>query len=153
MLKQPLLYVEDEPNDAMLLEVAFRHAGISNPLKVVSDGEQAVEYLSGKGIYADREKYPLPCLVLLDLNLPLKPGFDVLRWMRAHPNLRTLPVLIFTSSDRPHDINLAYQLGANGYLIKSPSLAEWKSRAAAIRDFWLIHNLAPVPLMETHLVR
>ena len=135
-----VLYVEDEETDVLLLQQVFRRAGISNPLKTVKDGKAARDYLAGKEAYEDRQAYPLPGLVLLDLNLPYWSGFEVLEWIRQQPQLRWLPVVVFTSSSRPDDVVRAYNAGANAYLVKPNSLAELTAQVLAVRDFWFLHN-------------
>jgi len=140
-----ILYVEDEETDVTLLQHVLAKAGIHNPLQTVKDGKAAKDYLAGNGAFADRTQYPLPSLVLLDLNLPYWSGFEVLEWVRQQPQLRRLPVVVFTSSNRPDDIARAYDAGANAYVVKPNSLADLASLALALRDFWLIHNRLPDP--------
>lgn len=140
-----LLYVEDEESDAFLLKHSFEQIGIPDPFHLVTDGEQAIDFLAGQGAYADHDRFALPCLILLDLNLPKKSGFEVLEWRLQHPVVRMIPVVIFTSSHNPEDVRHAYQLGAAGYLIKLPNPLEWTRRACAIRDFWLENNTPPPP--------
>ena len=139
----PILYVEDEETDVMLLLHVLGKAGIQNPLQTVKDGKLAKDYLAGHAPFEDRRQYPLPGLVLLDLNLPYWSGFEVLKWIRGQPQLRRLPVVVFTSSNRPDDIAQAYDAGANGYLVKPNSLADLSSLVLALRDFWLLHNRGP----------
>jgi CheY-like chemotaxis protein len=139
----PVLYVEDEEDDVFLLRHAFKEAGVANPLLSVPDGEAALEYLSGTGEYANRADHLVPLLLLLDINMPKVSGLEVLKWLRAQPNLRTLPTLILSSSAQDSDIRQAYELGANGYLVKPSALDQLLVLARAIRDFWLIHNHAP----------
>ena len=136
----PILYVEDEESDVVLLQHVLGKAGIQNPLQTVKDGKEAKDYLSGEAPFDDRQAHPLPGLVLLDLNLPYWSGFEVLEWIRQQPQLRGLPVVVFTSSNRPDDIARAYDLGANGYVVKPNALAELTSLVLALRDFWLVHN-------------
>jgi CheY-like chemotaxis protein len=112
----------------------------------VKDGNAAKDYLAGNGPFANRRSHPLPGLVLLDLNLPYWSGFEVLEWIRQQPQLRRLPVVIFTSSSRPDDIARAYDAGANAYLVKPNALGELLALALALRDFWLIHNRLPAAL-------
>lgn len=132
-----ILLVEDERNDVFFLEYAFQSAGITNPLQVAEDGQQAIDYLAGIGKYANRTHYPLPCLVLLDLKLPLKMGLDVLRWIRQQPPLQTLLVVVLSSSRDSHDIEEAYRLGARSYLVKPLSMSERLEIAKAIKYYWL----------------
>lgn len=118
-----ILCVEDEETDIMLLRFALKKAQIAHPLATVKNGEEAVAYLMGKGQYADRAQYPLPGLVLLDLNLPRLPGMKVLQWIREQPHFSKLPVVIYTSSEQPSDAAKAKQLGANDYIVK-PSFVD-----------------------------
>jgi CheY-like chemotaxis protein len=143
MNSTPILYVEDEEADVVLLQHVLGKVGIHNPLHTVKDGKQARDYLGGKEPFADRQRHPLPGLVLLDLNLPYWSGFEVLEWIRQQPELRRVPVVILSSSNRPDDIARAYDAGANGYLVKPNALAELTSLVLALRDFWLLHNRFP----------
>lgn len=138
-----MLLVEDDPNDVLLLQRAFRKAKANTPLYVVSDGQAAVDYLAGRGAYADRATHPLPSLVLLDLKLPRKSGHEVLEWLRAQPMLKRLPVVLLTSSKEPMDINRAYELGANSYLVKPVAFAELLHMARALELYWLQINESP----------
>ena len=138
-----ILQIEDDPNDVMLVEMAFRQANPNALLKVVTDGEQAVGYLSGEGVYTDRTRYPFPSLVLLDLKLPRKSGLEVLAWIRTQPGLRSLPVVVLTSSDQPLDISNAYDRGANSYLVKPANLDVLVEMAKAIQLYWLKLNVKP----------
>ena len=143
MISGPVLYAEDEEDDVFLLRHAFKEAGISNALTSVPDGEAALQYLSGSGDYSDRSRYPLPILLLLDVNMPMVSGLEVLQWVRAQPSLRLLPVLILSSSSQDSDVRRAYELGANGYLVKPSALEALLNTSRAIRDFWLIQNFPP----------
>jgi CheY-like chemotaxis protein len=138
-----ILYVEDEETDVLLLQHVLAKAGVHNPLQTVKDGKAAQDYLAGNGPSADRRLHPLPGLVLLDLNLPYWSGFEVLEWIRQQPQLRRVPVVVFTSSNRPDDIARAYDAGANGYVVKPNALADLTSLVLALRDFWLRHNRLP----------
>ena len=138
---QPILYAEDEENDVFFLRLAFREAGISNPLQVVSDGQLAMDYLSGAGPFSDRSEYPLPCLVLLDLKMPGKSGLEVLKWIRMTPAVSVLPVIMLTSSSTEADIHRAYIQGANGYLAKPGNPDQLLSMVKSIKDYWLLQNL------------
>lgn len=118
-----VLLVEDNPDDALLMESAWRTAGIRNRFPMVNDGEQALAYLNGTGIYADREQYPFPISVFLDLKLPRIDGLDVLAAIRRSPELRGLNVDVLSASARSADVERALSLGANSYLVK-PSRVE-----------------------------
>ncbi|MCX5816495.1 MAG: response regulator [Proteobacteria bacterium] len=113
-----ILLVEDDSLSVRLIQRAFRKTGLTNPLQIVNDGEQAVAYLAGQSKYADRTDYPLPALILLDLYMPRKSGHEVLAWMREQPGLKDLPVVVLTASQEPADIEKAYSLGAQSYLLK-----------------------------------
>lgn len=136
-----ILVVEDEEDSVLLLESAFRKAHFSNPVHRVSHGALAMEYLSN-AIAKDR-KVPLPVLVLLDLKLPLVSGIELLKWIRAHPVLHSLIVIVFTSSTEPHDIAAAYRAGANSYLVKPTSLNALTELASGLRSYWLRLNVPP----------
>src|SRR6185503_19421880 len=109
-----ILLVEDEENDVFFMQEAMKKAGVLNPIRVASDGQQAIDYFKGAGKLADREEFPLPCLVLLDLKLPYVMGLDVLKWIRQQPEAPAI-VIILSSSREEEDIATSYRLGANGY--------------------------------------
>lgn len=113
-----ILLAEDEEDYVLLIQRAFAQAKIPNPLHVVWNGQEAISYLKGEGKYANREEYPLPDLFLLDLKMPRVSGFEVLQWIRSQPGLAPLRVLVLTSSDQIRDVNEAYKLGANSFLVK-----------------------------------
>jgi len=138
-----ILLVEDNPDDVMLLQRAFRKANLVNPIRVVADGQAALDYLSGKSPYDDRNEYPLPALVLLDLKLPKRTGHEVLDWIRAQPGLRRLPVAVLTSSRESPDINKAYDLGANSYLTKPVDFDALLAMVKTLQLYWMILNERP----------
>jgi CheY-like chemotaxis protein len=115
---QFILLVEDDPNDTVLIRRAFQKAGFGDSLKIVSDGGQAMQYLQGQKEYGDRARFPLPFLLLLDLKMPGTDGFEVLQWIRRQPDLKRLLVVVLTSSNLQTDVDRAYDLGANSYLVK-----------------------------------
>ena len=137
-----ILHVEDDPNDVFLLQHAMKKVGVLNPIHIVSDGQEAIDYLQGAGRFADREKFPWPCLVLLDLKLPYVMGLDVLRWIRQQPG-KALTVIMLTASGENADIAAAYRLGANAFLIKPSEASKLEDIVRGIRDFWLTHNTLP----------
>jgi CheY-like chemotaxis protein len=140
---QTILLVEDDSNDVLLIRRAFQKANLANPIQVAEDGEHAVLYLSGQGPYTDRVRHPLPVLVLLDLKLPRKTGLEVLEWLREQPGLRRLPVVVLTSSRETSDINRAYDLGANSYLVKPVSRDGLLDLVKNLDVYWLILNQKP----------
>lgn len=113
-----ILHVEDDPNDTLLFQHACRKAGIIFDLQAVSDGDQAMAYLRGLNNFSDRNKYPLPKLILLDLKMPRVSGFDVLTWLQSQDGLKRVPVIVLTSSNHDADVKRAYDLGAKCYLVK-----------------------------------
>lgn len=135
-----ILLVEDDPNDALLLKRAFAKAHVANTIVHLADGDAAVLYLDGCGAYADRERHPLPCLVLLDLKLPRRSGLEVLGWMRAQAGLKRIPVVVLTSSQQATDINRAYDLGANSYLVKPVGFDTLLDMVHALNLYWLRFN-------------
>jgi CheY-like chemotaxis protein len=140
-----VLYVEDEDDDIFLVQHAFKKAEVPGRLVVLPDGRAAMDYLSGHGEYADRQRHPRPQLVLLDLNLPIQSGFEVLAWVRRQPALRTLPVVALTSSNNEADIHRAYELGANAYLIKPSNADKLLGLVKSFAEFWLVYNAPPPP--------
>jgi CheY-like chemotaxis protein len=143
MNSKPILYVEDEDSDIFFMQQAFAHAEVRNPLVTVSDGQAAMDYLRGQGKYADRSQYPMPGLMLLDLNLPKQSGLEVLKWVRHHPACHTLPVVVVTSSNRELDIHKSYALGANAYVVKPAMMDELQKTVKILKDFWLSLNQPP----------
>ena len=137
---ETILLVEDSMDDVLLIRRALRKAHIANPLQVVSDGEDAIKYLAGKEAYADRERYPLPMVMLLDLKLPRRSGHEVLTWLKAQPTLRRLPVVVLTSSLESQDITRAYDSGANSYLVKPVSFDALHSMIHMIQQYWISLN-------------
>jgi CheY-like chemotaxis protein len=139
----PILLVEDEPNDVFFFEHCLQRANIPNPLRVAKDGLEALDYLRGIGKFSNREKNPLPCLVVLDLKLPKATGFEVLEQMRLEPDLRRMIVLVLTSSSSDRDIIKSYDLGANAYLVKPSDSRQLARMVQTLKDFWLTHNRPP----------
>ena len=137
-----ILQVEDDPNDVFLLQHAMKKAGVANPIQIASDGQQAIDYLQGAGKFADRGKFPFPCLILLDLKLPYVMGLDVLKWIRKRPG-PAVAVVMLTASGEDADIATAYRLGANAFLTKPTEASKLELMVKAIKDFWLTHNLMP----------
>jgi CheY-like chemotaxis protein len=135
-MKKTILIVEDTEDDVFFLKRALRDSDIHHPLSVVVDGQQALDYLQGNGIYADREKYPLPFLILLDLKLPYIMGLDVLKWIRQQHVHSTILVVVLTSSQQNRDMDETYRLGGNAYLVKPPTRVKLMEMMESLRDRW-----------------
>jgi CheY-like chemotaxis protein len=134
-----ILQVEDCEEDVFFLKFAFEQAGVDAIIKVARDGFEAMDYLSGKGKFADRMQFPMPSLVLMDLKMPQKTGWEVLAWIRQNAELRHLPIIILSGSSQQQDIDRAYDLGANAFLVKS-NVEAMVDKAKALKHFWLTHN-------------
>lgn len=145
MIFQPefILIVEDHDDHAYFIQHAFRHARLANPTFRVCDGEEAIDYLKGEGKFSNRVEYPLPSLVLLDLKMPKKNGFEVLEWIRAQPGLKGLRVVVLTTSDEIRDVNRAYELGANSFLVKPVSVPDFMQLVKAVNAYWMLMSPAP----------
>jgi CheY-like chemotaxis protein len=137
---RPILLVEDNEDDVFLMKRAMKTAGVINPLKVVEDGQEAIDYLSGAGKYTDRAKHPLPSVVFLDLKLPIRTGHEVLAWIRQQEQFSSLVVIVLTSSNEPADLKRCYALGANSYLVKPPTPEQLEELAKVFKCYWLEYN-------------
>ncbi len=137
MPPKTILYVEDEESDIFLMQMACRKEKIDVQLKTVMDGESAINYLRGTGNYANRHEYPMPGLVLLDLNIPRLHGLKVLKWIRDEPAVAKLPVVVYTSSEHPKDVSAAQELGANDYQVKPSTIELIAERMKGLVERWL----------------
>ena len=135
-----VLHIDDDPNDTELLRAATRKAELPFILHNVEDGEQAIAYLSGLGVYSDRQTYHLPALILLDLKMPRATGFEILKWIRSHPELEHLPVVVLSGSELQDDIRRAYDVGANSYLVKPLGFEALVTMVRTIGSVWLTGN-------------
>lgn len=131
-----ILVAEDDTTDAFFLQRAFNRAGVTVNLHFVRDGQEVVDYLDGKGAFADRGAHPLPEVLLLDLKMPRLDGFDVLAWIRKQPALSRLEVVIFTSSGERKDVSRAYGLGAHAYVVKPHSVEELNALVGQLKKQW-----------------
>lgn len=146
-MKKNVLWVEDDPNDVFLIQRAWKQAGeipVSFHFRIIDNGEEAIDYLSGAHRYARRDLYPLPAFVLLDLKLPRASGFEILSWIRNREALQHLPVVILTSSQESRDIRKAYELGANSYIVKPGEPSRLIEMALRLKQYWLDWNELPV---------
>ena len=139
----PILLVEDDPNDVLLIQRAFQKAGVDTPVRTASNGREALDYVFGEGAYQDRAAHPFPVLVLLDLKMPGGTGFEVISAIRAKPELCRLPVVVLTSSRRVEDVNQAYDAGANSYLVKPVAFEALHKLLTTFGHYWLNFNTPP----------
>jgi len=140
-----VLLVEDDLNDIFLVKRAFKIAQIPTPLQVVTDGLEAMSYLKGSGKYGDRHTYPLPHLMVMDIRMPRKSGFEVLEWVKENPNrlLRRIPIVVVSSSENPEDVNRAYELGANAYMVKPVNFRAVEHLFSSITHYWGLECAKP----------
>lgn len=146
--EKPILIVEDNAADVMLMRRAFEKVRLANPLQVVTHGDAAVDYLAGQGMYADRQRFPLPVLILLDLKLPRRSGIEVLQWLRAQQGLQHIPVAVLTLSQQSQDINAAYDTGVHSYLIKPVHLDGLLQLLKTTNLYWVMLDTPPQPAVS-----
>ena len=141
-----MLYAEDEEDDVFFMRRACARTNFAAALKIVPDGQATVDYLAGTAPFRDRTEHPFPSVVALDLNLPILSGLEVLRWIRLQPELSGLVVVVLTSSNQASDLERAYKLGANSYLLKPCVPAEFEALVLSLYDYWFVRNQRPPSL-------
>jgi CheY-like chemotaxis protein len=144
-----ILVAEDEPNDRFFINRAFEDCGIQYQVMFVSDGQQAMDYLDGDAPFDDRQMFPAPALLIVDVKMPRRNGFEVVKWVRSHQAWNCLPVLVLSSSSLPQDVQRAYQLNANTYLTKPPSYTLLMKAVEEICDYWFVRSQLPLCGLET----
>lgn len=132
-----ILAAEDERSDAFIMRLVFEKAGVMNPLTIVSDGRDVVNYLTGTPPYEDRATHPLPALLTLDLKMPLMSGFDVLDWLRTRPEFKDLPAVVISSSSDEADVKKARSLGARDYFVKPHQIEDFVAIVRTLQSRWL----------------
>jgi len=132
---QTLLIVEDDDNDFLFLERALTMENVGAQIHRACDGSEAIDYLSGEDNFANRDARPLPNLIVLDLKMPGTSGFEVLEWVREQPDFQTLPIIVFSSSEEPADVEKAYNLGANAYLVKPTSYLAYSDVVGTLKQY------------------
>jgi CheY-like chemotaxis protein len=137
-----ILLVDDSENDLFLLRRAFEMAKNEMPLQEVRNGEEAIAYLKGENQFHDRNTFPLPTLMLLDLNMPKKNGFEVLAWVRAQPKLKRLAIIFLTASMRREDLERAFDLGATSFLVKPSNLETLAGMMRCLNQWIKINHFA-----------
>ncbi len=140
-----ILLVEDEEHDVEFLKRAFGRVGVGTPIHAVGNGEEAVRYLSGTGKYADRQAHPFPRVMITDVKMPQMGGLELLKWIQDNPRYRVVPTIVLTSSTQPEDVQLAFERGASGYMVKPVDFGELEALARAIAEYW---RLSLVPSMQ-----
>ncbi len=143
-----ILLVEDNEDDVILIQRALRKGGIHAPIHLARNGEEAIDFFSIAGQAHHHASHPLPTVVLLDLKLPKKNGFEVLEWIKGHEQFASLPVVVFTSSVQERDLTQAYALGANSYLKKPATMAETTDLLKTVSAYWLDSNVRPPRLQR-----
>ena len=147
-----ILIIEDDPNDALLLQKALAREGIKNPLQFVQDGAQAISYLQGEEEYADRHRFPFPSVIFTDLKMPRSGGFDVLSWLKQNSECGVIPVIVLSASKLEGDVRKAYQMGANAYMAKPARLPELQKMVKTAYEFWACCEKPQPPLRRKHKV-
>lgn len=145
-----ILHVEDDDNDFFFVENAAKTVGLKNTIHRARDGQEAIDYLSGVGPFADRQAFPFPCLVLLDMKMPRVMGMEVVRWIRDNPALRNLIVVVLSSSPVSGDVDTAYDLGVNSFLVKPSGIEKYEHIVRLLRDYWLDVNELPSVCHNPH---
>jgi CheY-like chemotaxis protein len=140
---QTLLLVDDSENDRFLVRSVFEKEGFKIAVHEVHDGAQAIAYLKGEGKYADRIQYPLPSIMLMDLHMPQKNGFEVLSWARAQDAFKSLSIIVMTASAQPIDVQKSFDLGASSYLVKPIRLNELAAMMTCLRDWSRMNHFPP----------
>ena len=141
-----ILVAEDQPDDAFLFEHTFAGLGIVD-YYIASDGVETIAYFEGAGPFANRQTYPVPDCLLLDLKMPQISGFEILEWLRSHEDFRLIPTVVFSSSDDPADIRRAYELGANSYFRKRHKIQDTIRLLSLIEEYW---TEAKYPKLDIH---
>jgi CheY-like chemotaxis protein len=131
-----ILLLEDTEEDVILMKRALRKNGISNPVQVLSDGQEGIEYMQGVGKFSDRLKFPMPDVVILDIKMPRKSGLEFLEWMHDHPELRVIPTVVLSSSHADSDVARAYSLNANTYFVKPNNFDEFVKLVGVMEQYW-----------------
>jgi CheY-like chemotaxis protein len=145
--KFPILIVEDNENDALILQRALRKAGFDNPFHLSPHGRDAVRYLKGEGPYKDRQKYCFPRILFTDLKMPEMDGFELLQWLRTHPECGIIPAIVLSASQQEKDIARAYRLGANSYFVKPLDSEQLVSMLRLMFEYW---KMCEIPEVATN---
>lgn len=140
MIEKPvrILLVEDDPSHRLLIRKNLENHGVSNDIIEAEDGQEALDYIYGAGVYADRKKYPMPDLVILDIKMPRMDGFGVLERLKSDPKTKRIPVIMLTTSSRDEEIAKGYEYGANAYVTKPLDFSEFAQKLHDLKMFWVL---------------
>jgi CheY-like chemotaxis protein len=141
----PILIAEDDDNDAIILQRALRKAGFNNPFHISTNGADVMNYMKGKDPYGDRERFRFPRMLITDLKMPQVDGFELLAWLQSHPECNVIPRLVLSASQHEKDIQRAYQLGVNSYLVKPTTFDELVTVLRLVFDYWHVCKKPKVP--------
>jgi CheY-like chemotaxis protein len=140
-----ILIAEDDPNDVLLLQRAFKKNGLDLPVYVCQDGTDAMDYLKGVGAYADREKYPFPRAIISDIKMPRCNGFELLQWLNDHSECSVIPTIILSASAEDRDVKRCFELGANCYFQKPSNFSDLCELVKLNHSFWTRSVLPALP--------
>ena len=135
-VEHPFLIIEDDENDILLIKRALRKNGVTLPIQIVRSGIEALAYLKGEGEFNNRVLFPFPSFIITDVKMPVSGGFDVLAWLKTHPECSVVPVIVLSSSTEEGDIKTAYELGANAYFAKPHDVQDSETLFKMILEFW-----------------
>lgn len=147
-----ILIVEDDANDRMFIEKAFRENGVDGPIHALPDGLAAIAYLMGEGIYADRDKYAYPTFIITDLKMPGADGFEVLKHLKNNPAWAVIPTVVLSASNDLDDIRTAYLLGASSYHVKPQTFDELRKQLKILHDYWMTCQIPQVDISGKQLI-
>ncbi len=133
-----ILHVEDDPAHRLLVKESLINHSVTNKVIEMEDGQEAIDYLYGRGEYADREKCPLPDLILLDIKMPVMDGFEVLKELKNDPEMKHIPVIMLTTSTKEEEVAMGYNFGANAYVTKPLDFSEFAKKLKDIKLFWTL---------------
>ena len=141
--KPAVLWVDDNPDDLLLFQLAWEKAQVTNPIRCTTCRKEAMEYLEGRGKFSNRDAFPLPCVVVIDMRLPDGKASDFLRWIRCHPAFKSLVVIVLSGTANQEEVNEAYRCGANSFLLKSPNPRDLQTTVSLIQSYWLTRTSLP----------
>jgi len=146
-----IMVVEDDANDQFLIEHALRKVGVTDPIQIVGDGEEAIAYMMGEGKYADRKQFAYPTFIITDLKMPRADGFAVLEFLKTNPEWRVIPTVVLSASSDLDDIKKSYMLGASSYHVKPLRPEDLRKQLEIINAYWMTCQVPEVDLTGKQL--